>query len=164
MSESKRGGVMQPIQKTVLIPQIAALLVLGKSTAQIAQQLNVGFNTVKKLATLDETKALVKEAGDSAMDVAKACIKNAIRESVELANEVLLEHLREERSLDAVKLVYKVAGALSDEPVKQNQGNGNLTVVLPGGVVTQNEVIDVTSNSSQEVDVGPGEEASGDQR
>lgn len=166
MEPKKRGGVKTPINKTTLIPQVAGLLALGKTYTGIAQSLNVGFGTVQYIARLDETKALVKEIGDSALVVAKATIKNSVSKNIELACEVLQEHLKKERSLEAVKLVFKVAGALADEPVTQNQGPGTIQVILPGSTVRNEKPTIETefslempevNDGEQEVDLGPGE-------
>lgn len=150
-----RGGKKDPIDEGFLIPRVAALLVLGKSTSEIADTLSVSFNTVKKIAVMDATKSMVRDMGESVLSVAKSVIRKRTADMTELACEVLLEHLKKERSLDAVKLVYKVAGVLADEPVQKNQGSGAITVVLPGAQLTQESVIDVTGG---QVDVQPGEQ------
>lgn len=144
MIEKKRGGLKVPINEAALIPQVAALLALGKTTTAIAQDLNLGYNTVKRLSGLEDTKALVKDIGDSAMAVAKAVIKRRVGDSVDLACEVLKEHLDDERSLEAVKLVFKVAGALTDEPANQNQGAGTIQVIMPGAHA-EKAAVEVTS-------------------
>ena len=155
----KRGGVKTPINKTTLIPQVAGLLALGKTYTAIAQSLNVGFATVQYIARLDETKAMVKELGDSALTVAKATIKSSVSKNIELACEVLHEHLKKERSLDAVKLVFKVAGVLADEPTTTNQGPGTIQVILPGAHVDK-PPIEVDSG---QVDLQPYEPNDNDQ-
>jgi hypothetical protein len=154
MTEKKQGGWRAPVNESALIPQVASLLAVGKSPTVIAQELNIGFNTVKRLATLDATKAMIKEIGDSAMSVAKALIKKRIGDSVEIACEVLTEHLKEERSLDAVKLVFKVAGALTDEPVQAGTGNQTLQIIMPGAAA-EKPAIEVEHGS---MDLRPSDE------
>lgn len=135
----KRGGKKDPLDEGFLIPRVAALLIMGKSTTEIADTLNIGFNSVRKIREMEATKAMVRDNSEAVLGVAKAVIRKKTAEMVELAGEVLLEHLKKERSLDAVKLVFKVAGALSEEPVQKNQGSGTIQVILPGSTINNDK-------------------------
>jgi uncharacterized protein involved in tolerance to divalent cations len=144
------GGKKLPVNDALLIPQIAAQLALGKSCMAIADNLNVGYHTAKRISKMDETKAIVKEIGDSYKEVAKAVAVKAISEMTELAVEGLKKALKE-GNVQAVRTHFQVVGLLGqDDQALKDKGGGSLTVVLPGGSLTQENVIDV-SNTEMEV-------------
>lgn len=154
------GGKKIPMQEITLIPLVAAQLALGRSTTEIAQNLNIGFNTAKRIAAKEETKAVVKEIADGYKEVAQAMVMKNIADMTELALEGLKKALKD-GNVQAVRTHFQVLGVLGEEGqnAKGDKGAGSLTIVMPGAAVTQNEVIDV---SGQEVAMGFGEEGSQD--
>ena len=145
-TSKKRGGLKTPIQEVVLIPQIAAQLALGKSTTEIAQALNVGFNTVRRLAGKEETKAVVKEIADGYKDVSKAYCMKAITEMNELSMDGLKKALKD-GNVQAIRTHLQVIGLIGVEEAKGNEKAGApITVVLPGAKVES--VIEVSNGTS----------------
>lgn len=137
------GGLKTPINEMVLIPKVAPLLALGKTTSEIATTLNIGFQTVRRLAQKDETKQLVREITDSYKDVAKAYCAKAIAEMNELSMDGLRKALKD-GNIQAIRTHLQVIGLLgTEEAAKQQQGAGTIQVILPGASVTTNEVLDV---------------------
>lgn len=143
------GGKKVPVNDALLIPQVAAQLALGKNCTEIAQTLKAGYNTVKRISKLDETRAIVREIGDSYKEVAKAVAVKAISEMTYLAVEGLKKALKD-GNVQAVRTHFQVVGLLTQDEQKQDKGNGALTIVMPGGTLAQENVIDVTG---QELDV-----------
>lgn len=126
-----RGGIKLPVNEIAVIPKIASLLACGKTRTEIAQTLNLGFNTVARLSQKDECKAIVKDIGDSYKNVAKSVAIKAVAELTELAVEGLKKALKD-GNVQAIQTHFRVIGLLGVEEQKTQQGTGTIQVILPG--------------------------------
>lgn len=113
----------------LLTRQVASLLASGANNTQIANELQISATMVRKISAMPETKAMLKEVGESALAGAKALIRQRTAKLAEKIVDVIEAQLAE-GNLDAVKIGLKVLGFSDQEQVVQ--GAQNLTVVLPG--------------------------------
>lgn len=158
------SGKKTPVDEIVLIPKIAPLLALGRSTSDIAATLKIGFNTVRRIVQKDDCKQAVREITDSYRDIAKAYCAKAIAEMNELSMEGLKKALKE-GNVQAIRTHLQVIGLLgAEESNKQQQGAGTIQVILPGAHAEKPAIETEfsfeppeVSSGEQEVDLGPGE-------
>lgn len=129
------GGKREKIEFTdELVQKVCDLASKNMTTKDISQELKISYPIVRKLMKSPEYQGEVKNAIRR---------KNAFL--VGLAMKALEEQLRD-GNLDAVKVVFKVAGALEQEQATAAKADSQLVVVMPGAQapVKQEVVIDVS--------------------
>lgn len=127
----------------LLIRQVASLVILHKTQFEISKEANLSLKRVREVLLMPETRAMIKEAGDGAIEAAKATVRLKVAKLADLVVEVLTEKLEQERSLEAVKVTLPLLGLKEQEPA--TSGNTSLTVVLPG--VGSKKEIEVPNDS-----------------
>lgn len=145
MEKPKRKSYEKIYIDEIFVRQLASNLVLGKTTQEIAKDMNIAWDTVKRLSNRADVKALVKEIGESSVSAAKAAIKLEVSRMVKKIIDVIHKNL-DEGNLEAVKIGLKVVGALEPEPI-QNQAS-QINVILPGDKPAPREVINEENKSS----------------
>lgn len=129
--KSKRGGKREKIVLDELMTrQIASLLVANTPMGEIASKLDLPYNTTRKIANSKAVRGMLKEVGEAALTEAKNQIRKGVADLVPLALEALKKNL-EEDSIEAVKVVFKTAGAL-EKDMEKDAGITAIQVVLPG--------------------------------
>lgn len=131
-----------PVVAELQIKQVASLLLLHKNTFEIAKELSVSFNRAKELIASPAVRAIVNEAGDAAVVVARNTLKREVAGLTDLIIEVLKEHLEQERSLEAIKIALPIIGMKELE--QKGDQNTAITVVMPGG---ETQAIEVPNTS-----------------
>lgn len=127
----RHGGPREKVVIDELMTRrIASLLISNTSMGDIAKQLDLPYNTARKIANGDAVRGMLKEVGEAALTEAKNQIRKGVADLVPLALEALKKNL-EEDSIEAVKVVFKTAGALEKE-MEKDAGITAIQVVLPG--------------------------------
>lgn len=127
-----------PVNDEVLAAKMAALTVANPaiSKASIAKQLSVGPNVVNRILNSEGYRALLANMTREQIAPILAKVKTDIYNLGVEAVRVLRERLAE-NDLEAAKVVLRTMAV--DLP-QENQGDTNITVVVPGAI---NEVIEV---------------------
>ncbi len=116
----------------MLCRQVAALVATGATQEAIRQQLNISRAVVSKLVADPSTRQYVSEMGEEVTKAALIRIRQDISRMTGLALKALEANLRK-NSMEAVKTLLRVAGALDQE--NSPTQDTNLTVIMPGGKV-----------------------------
>lgn len=123
---------MKPVLHTdVNKKRVAALSVLGLTTAAIAKELKLDRDTVDRILALPDVKDMIDEIGDDAIRAAKSRLRSRISSLADKIYDALEYQLSKKKSIQAAALGVKIMGL--DQQTDSNQ-SGNITVVLPGSV------------------------------
>lgn len=121
----------------VVTKQVAALVLTGATTREVAEQLGLGISQVRKIQNSTKFKEVLSAVGDAAVMEAKQAIRAETSRMARKIIKVINEQL-DEGNLEAVKIGLKVLGL--DQVEEKQQGDTNISVVLPGTVTKDIEV------------------------
>lgn len=128
-----------------IIPQVVAMVLAGANILEISREMNMNRGTVRKIMASYRFKELLDKANEGALKNAVAQARTGMAKLVTEALRVIEEKLKQDNSLEAVKIVMKGLGLDNEEQKVQDT---NLTVILPGA--KQETIIDVTPEDSNE--------------
>lgn len=142
-SDKKKSGWGGRREKVVvdelLTRQVASLLASGYNIRQVSKELKMSYTFASQLAYSPAVREMIKSVGEAALAEVKAVVRRGVANLTDLALEVLKEQLEKERSLEAVKLTFKVVGVLDDSP-ERDAGVTAIQVILPGDKKSEKEV------------------------
>ena len=133
----------EPANHDLLCRQAAALVASGATQEAIRQQLNLSRYQVARLVNDPTTKKYVEDMGEEVTKAALNRIRQDIAKMTGLALKALEANLKK-NSMEAVKTLLRVAGALDQEA--KAPSDTNLTVIMPGAKVESS--IDITPEPS----------------
>lgn len=123
---------------------------MRKAAGATPKELEVEFGhskfIINKALSSDLAKAVIKGVIDDAVTGAIIAVKRKLADMTELAMETLEHHLKEEKSLEAVKIYLKGLGMDTQEKTDTKQSQ-SITVILPHAATTKD--IEVTHEDSQ---------------
>lgn len=141
-NERKRNtGPFLPEVVPTLARQVAALALKGKNQSQIATEMNITRDAVRKFIKHEEAIKFLKEVEDAGKALAKAHVSKACSEmapEIEKALRLLLKR----GSAEGIKIALNVIGVLDQE---QNTNKSSiLQVYLPGQKAQELKTVDVS--------------------
>lgn len=125
--------------------QIATRKALGASLRDLEAEFGYSRPVINRVLGTDMAKAVIKGLIDDAVASAVVAVRQKLADMTEIAMQTLEHHLREEKSLEAVKIYLKGLGmdGVDKSEAKQQQA---IQVILPGVQPTKdvdNAAIDV---------------------
>lgn len=112
--------------------QIATRKALGATLRELEKEFGFSRPVVSRVLATDMAKAVIRGLIEDAVASAVIAVKRRLADMTETAMSVLEHHLKEEKSLEAVKIYLKGLGMDSSE--KQEIQQQAIQVILPGAV------------------------------
>lgn len=122
-----------------LTRQIATRRAIGVSVRELEQEFGFSRFVINRVLSSDMAKSIIKGVVDDAVTGAVSAVKRKLADMTELAMTALEHHLKEEKSLEAVKIYLKGLGmdAMENKDPGQQQA---IQVILPGAVAPKDVV------------------------
>lgn len=143
------SGKPKLIVDELISRQVAAIAIINPNVTDIAKQLNISKELVRRVMDSRQFREILIDIGDSSLGPAIAKVRSQTAKLVNKALKVIEDKL-DEGDLDAAKVVLKVLGVDNQEEKHQDT---NLTVVLPNTVQasTIQQTIEVPDEAFQTV-------------
>lgn len=110
--------------------QIATRRALGASLRELEAEFGYSRPVINRILGSEMAKAIIKGLIDDAVASAVVAVRRRLADMTETAMGVIEHHLKEEKSLEAVKLYFRGLGL--DQTEKTAPSQQALQIIMPG--------------------------------